>query len=212
MVHYQVVTVGKKYMSKFINLLNQRYGKLIVIKELGRTKSGKAQWLCKCDCGNKKIISSASLRRGTTNSCGCLVIEKATKHNMARTSIYNCWCDMKSRCLNKNNKEYKNYGGRGIKVCDSWLKFENFYKDMGVKPNGLTIDRINNNGNYELSNCRWATKKEQGNNKRTNKRLFFNGKEYTLKQWCCFLKLNYYTIHSRFRLGWDVKKALTNNN
>jgi|688.fasta_scaffold368304_2 hypothetical protein len=152
-----------------------RYGKLIAVEELKNNKSRKRLIKCQCDCGNEKIVSYGNLRSNNTRSCGCLVIPpKNTKitHGKTRTIEYNSWKAMKRRCYDINHKSYNHYGGRGIIVCDRWLELDgngcsNFILDMGLRPSSkYSLDRIDVNGNYEPSNCRWATPKQQANNKR----------------------------------------------
>ena len=127
---------------------------------------------------------------------------------MVNTKTYNTWRAMKERCLSKNNKEYKRYGGRGITICEEWLTFINFYKDMGERPEGKTLDRINNNGNYCKENCRWATIEEQCNNRRSSRFIFYQGKRQTLTQWERELKLNSNIISRRLNRGWSIEAAL----
>jgi len=167
-------------MGTFINLTGKRFGRLVVLKRDRTLKSGRISFKCKCNCGNFIVVTSNCLQKGTTKSCGCLrrYITSITKwkHGHAQsigssvTRTYGTWGAMKARCLNSKNVAYKHYGGRGITVCARWLhSFENFLEDMGERPIGKTIDRINNNGNYTPSNCRWATKSEQNKNQRRNK-------------------------------------------
>ena len=171
-------------MRKRLELVGQKFGRLTVIKfnnirKVGRLELSHSYFACKCECGNRKIICGSELKRGNTKSCGCFRKEKSklkwSTHRMSRTRFYKIWFGIKQRCLKRNNKDYKNYGGRGIKICDSWIKFENFRDDMyetylkhiekfGNK--NTSIDRKNNDGNYEPNNSRWATSKEQQNNKR----------------------------------------------
>lgn len=157
-----------------VDLTGQKFGRLTAIKPTEKRCGHCIGWECHCDCGNRCIVGSAMLRIGNTQSCGCLhkegLAKRNTKHGMSRTKMYWTWGDMVSRCKNLQHHAYKNYGGRGISVCDRWLKFENFLKDMGEKPNPmLTLERINNDNNYEPKNCKWATRKEQRNNQRDSK-------------------------------------------
>lgn len=157
-------------MGCFQDLTGNKYGRLIVIERDGR-KNKRTTWRCKCECGNEKVIAGADLKSGRVHSCGCLKKElmaaKQTTHGMCRTRLHAIWGNMKARCYNDNNKEYHRYGGRGIKVCEEWcndfIKFNEWAISNGYRE-GLQIDRIDNDGNYEPSNCRWVTKKENGNN------------------------------------------------
>ena len=177
--------------------------------------SNKRQfWLFKCDCGKEKIINASNARRGLTKSCGCLLEEHLSKgisnfkNGMSGTKIYGTWYNMKARCLNKNDPSYKNYGGRGITVCKEWMKFENFYRNMGDKPKKLSLDRINNNGNYCKKNCKWSTLSEQQNNTRRNHLLIFQGKTQTMAQWAKELNIDYNTLFNRLKKGWSIEKIL----
>lgn len=204
-------------MNKFIDLTGKRFGRLKVIKISYRDKRERIYWLCKCNCENEKEIRGDSLRDGYTKSCGCLQKEKITKtgliikHGMRKTTEYNSWNNMKARCLNKNNHKYPNYGNRGIKVCDSWLEsFENFYKDMGNKPKDKSIERIDNNGNYEPKNCRWATPKEQARNTRRNFLITYKGETKCLAEWSEILKIDYKKLIYRTKYtDWSIERAFT---
>ena len=154
------------YERKEIIKKGDRFGRLTAIVFVER-KSSVQYWMFECDCGKKKIASVNNVKMGNTKSCGCLYNEEknAIKHGMEGTRTYKSWAMMKCRCLNKNYTQYKDYGGRGITICKEWLIFENFYRDMGKRPEGMSIDRIDNNGNYCKSNCKWSTPKEQNNNR-----------------------------------------------
>ena len=175
------------------------------------TPSGRLirKFLCRCRCGNKKTVQLWHLRSGHTTSCGCEKTRKSITHGKSNTPEIRTWQGMKQRCLNINNNRYKDYGGRGIKVCKRWLKFENFYKDMGERPKGTTLDRIDNNGNYEPSNCRWATPEQQYSNMRSNHYITYNGETLTISQWARKLNVPASRITTRLRRGWDIKRALT---
>lgn len=165
-------------MGKIKCLKGQRFGRLVVLEQDGRDKNRNIKWKCRCDCGNIKTVLSGHLVSGRTKSCGCYMNEARiinnTTHGMSKTPLYNAWRGMLSRCLLKTSMSYKNYGGRGITVCDEWKDdFQSFYDYVSQLPHfgekGYSLDRINNNGNYEPGNVKWSTRKEQANNRRTSK-------------------------------------------
>lgn len=200
-------------MGKFHDLTGQKFGRLTVIKRVENNKQNGLMWLCKCECGNICVITSNHLKNGHTKSCGCLQKEKTTKHGLYNTRIYRIHQSIKRRCYTPNNTRYKNYGGRGIRMCDEWLNeengFINFYNwaiDNGYTDE-LTIDRIDVNGNYEPSNCRWASSKTQARNRRNNKMIKYKNKVKCLIEWCEELDLSYCTIQARLDRGWTPEKA-----
>jgi hypothetical protein len=159
-----------------------------------------------------RVISGNSLRSGNSYSCGCWKSDQNRTrgtHRMAKTRTYKSWSEMKARCYNRSSIRYPRYGGRGIKVCDRWRNsFENFLSDMGVRPAKKTLDRINTNGDYEPSNCRWATYKEQANNKAATRHLTFNGQTKCIRDWAAELEMWPATIQRRLDKGWRVERAL----
>jgi hypothetical protein len=149
------------------NLVGQRFNHLVVLAYIDSHKTMGTRWLCQCDCGNTKVIARQSFIRGKAQTCGCLQIASVkTANGISRHELYDTWKTMIRRCDDSEYVDYKNYGGRGITVCVRWYEFENFVADVGERPEGLTLDRVDNDGNYEPSNCRWATASEQAQNSR----------------------------------------------
>jgi hypothetical protein len=203
-------------MAKFVNRTGIRYGRLVALAASDkRTLSGAVMWDCLCDCGSKVTCSGSSLHAGDSASCGCLFLEVAAAkgrakktHGMTKTKAYKSWAGMRDRCNNENNKKYKNYGGRGIKVCDRWNEFVLFLDDMGEPKANQSLDRIDVNGNYEPSNCRWANQSIQQNNRRNNVIIEFNGIKMTMAEYCRSFGLNSDKVQQRLARGWSVDRAL----
>lgn len=197
-------------MSRKLELSNRKYGKLIVIK---RSKKRPTHWVCLCDCGNSTEVHGGHLRHGHTTSCGCYKREVGRTHGMSGTPEYITWENIVQRTTNPNHPQFKYWGGRGITMCDRWLNsFENFYDDMGDKPNNLTIDRIDNNKGYYPENCRWATMKEQNLNTRRTTKITYNNITMSKSEWANYLGIKYITVCSRFSRGWSIEKALSKKN
>lgn len=204
-------------MAKLIDLTGQTFDKLTVVERV-KSSNKNAKWRCDCECGKTVEVFGIDLKSKKTRSCGCIHSEQLAqrnhKHGLAHDRLNNILRAMKQRCYNPKAKFYCNYGGRGIKICPEWLDkengLENFYNwaiANGYKDN-LTIDRIDNNGNYEPSNCRWATPKEQGNNTRANHLITYNGKTQTLTQWANEKRVKRCTLQMRLKRGWTIEKTL----
>ena len=204
----------------------QVFGRLTVIgqpfqREYGNQGATKACVECRCSCGTVGTYRLGDLKSGHTRSCGCLsrkrVTERKTTHGHSkrgqRSPTYHSWAPMVKRCTNPNYPGFADYGGRGITVCDRWLGengFPNFLADMGEKPEGTSIDRVDNDRGYCPENCRWATAKEQGNNRRSNRLITAFGRTQTMAQWAEELGISRYALRNRVdRCGWPVERALT---
>lgn len=207
----------KKPRKKMMH--GMRFGRLVVVSEAPSVK-GRAMWLCQCDCGQIRTVAGSHLRNGNTTSCGCLQKEKTidnnkarSTHGMCRTHIHRIWLHIKDRCGNEKCKSYMNYGGRGITICDEWKDdFQTFYDYVSKLPHfeeeGYSIDRINNDGNYEPGNVKWSTTKEQANNKRSNRVLEAFCEKHTVAEWSEKLGISDKTIMSRLRRGLSAEDAL----
>lgn len=191
------------------DLTGMQFLHLKVITEAEKSKFGERRWICECKCGKKVNVGASRLKSGKTKSCGCASLRHG--HCVGGLSHeYVSWCNMKTRCLNKNFTNYHNYGGRGISICQRWLSFENFIEDMGPMPTKKhTLERIENDGNYEKTNCVWATRMEQANNRRSSHRLTHAGRTMTIQQWSREIGLNDRLISMRLQRGWSDERALT---
>lgn len=188
-----------------IDISGQRFGRWEV---MSRAKGSK--WHCRCDCGAERVVTGSSLKLGKSQSCGCYSRERSTTHGMERTSIYNIWAHMLRRCTNPNASSYAHYGGRGIKVCDRWRSFENFYADMGDRPtSGHSLDRINNNGNYEPGNVRWATAKQNIRNRRTTATVTINSRTLPVADIAEAHGIKPRIVRDRLRRGLTIEEAVS---
>lgn len=194
-----------------IDIVGKRFG-LLVVQSYSHTKKNEAYWICNCDCGNRRVALGKVLKKGLIYSCSCVRADPnknlIKRHPQSKT--YKTWTQMKARCYNSKTDGYKNYGGRGISVCERWRQsFKDFLADMGLKPDGKSLDRIDNNGNYCKENCRWATKKEQQNNLRKSVFIEAFGKRQTMAQWADETGISVNKIRSRVRSGWAPNDILT---
>ncbi len=194
----------------FEDLTGQTFGYLTVINRAENNKYNRAQWLCECDCGTRKIIDACSLKSGNTKSCGCHKNDYNRKHGGKGTRLYDCWCQMRYRCENPNNQAYSDYGKRGISVCDEWHDFS-IFRDWAYQ-NGYdhskSIDRIDVNGNYEPSNCRWTDSKVQMNNRRNTPHYECDGKSMTMSEWSQETGIPRSTIYNRMKKGMTFEQAI----
>lgn len=206
-------------MTKLVDLTGQRFGRLIVIRRSPSSK--RVNWLCQCDCGGECSPTTYCLRSGRTQSCGCIQRERtgaaarisSRTHGKTDTPEYRSWSAMRSRCTNPHSTGYDRYGGRGIKVCDRWLNsFEQFLADMGHRHSAkYSLDRIDQDGDYEPINCRWATRIEQANNRRDNRIVIIDGRKITLRNavryFGCVISIT--SAWRRIKKGWPHKNAVS---
>ena len=209
-----------KHSHNFKDLTGQVFGRLAVIGEAPSRGNYKTRWTCKCECGVIAEVGANELQTGTTKSCGCYRRQQPSlsphnyRHGHSRkggeTKTYKSWCSMLNRCQNENDtRHWKDYGGRGIAVCERWRAFQNFYADMGDRPLGMSIDRIDNNGDYGPENCRWATHKQQNRNSRGNRLITFDGLTKCVTEWNEFLRFPWGLISNRLCCGWTIERAFT---
>lgn len=213
------MNVRNSPISKHVkDIRGNRYGRLTAIKYVGTDNRSVSVWECRCDCGKTLDVTAHSLKKGHTRSCGCLkkdkFLERITRHghasNTSRSPEYSAWVNLVARCSRTSHPQYRSYGGRGIKVCERWLKFDNFFHDLGSRPSpNHSIHRIDNDRGYVEGNVKWATWDEQSNAKRTNHAITFNGKTMNLMQWAKEIGVHYVTLHYRLKRGWSIERALT---
>ena len=201
-------------MGRRAELTGQKFGKLTVIESVGLNKHDKVCWSCKCECGKLTTVPTSHLRNGHTTSCGCLSPIKPTHGGYAnKERLCLIWGAMRRRCCKKSYAGFKDYGGRGITVCDDWLNDYSLFKDWALAngyDDSLSIDRIDVNGNYEPSNCRWASRKVQNNNRRSNRLITFQGETKTAAEWAIVAGVNCHTFMSRIdKLNWPIDRVMT---
>lgn len=205
-------------MTALIDMVGQKLSRLTVIRRGENSAVGHIQWDCICECGSATTVDGRNLRSGHTRSCGCLLMEELKARVVHGHTVdgqysdeFKVWMGMHTRCTNANEKGYYRYGGRGITVCDRWQEFANFYDDMGPRPSpDHSIERKKNDANYEPSNCKWATRKEQCRNRRSNRIVSFRGRQMSLAEAVEISGLPYFTVSQRIgKLGWDDERALT---
>lgn len=206
-------------MATALDLTGMQFGRLSVQYQtqsrIAKDGRPRRQWLCTCDCGNTVIVSTQNLRKGDVKSCGCLkrekLVQKLTTHGESKTKLHNIWKAMRKRCMNTHNSDFKYYGGRAISVCKEWNSnydaFRNWALDHGYR-DGLTIDRIDVNGDYSPENCRFCSMKEQANNRTNNVIVKFNGVSHTIKEWSEITGIPYQRLYMRLRNGWDAERAI----
>ncbi len=209
-----------RIMRRFSDLTGQEFGRLFVLERAENNKWGNLRWLCQCNYLAKKkiIVHGSDLKKGHTKSCGCLqkekLIERSTKHgctkNKEKTREYISWTNMIQRCTNSNHPRWEDYGGRGITVCEEWMKFANFLEDMGERPNGKSIERVKNSLGYFKENCKWATPREQNRNSRHNCYVIYQGKRWLFVELCEKHNMPRKVVYGRYyHYGWTLKEALT---
>lgn len=200
-------------MTTKLDLLGQRFDRWLVIAPAPSNSAGQTRWMCRCDCGTERAVYTLNLRRNLSPSCGCKRKDnnraRLTTHGQRHSRAYGIWSGMIQRCHTPTNSSFDRYGGRGIKVCDRWrYSFAAFLEDMGQPAEGTSLDRVDNDGDYEPGNCRWATIAEQSSNRRDTRKIGYNGESLTLSEWSRRLGLHHMTISDRLKRGWPLDRAL----
>lgn len=200
-------------MGRFLDITGEHFGRLKVNHIAGRNKHNQILWHCTCECGKEAVVIGHLMRYGYTQSCGCLHREMASKinlsHGMAQKPIYRIWRSMMQRCYDKNSNAYGRYGGRGISVCESWQDFNSFYADMGDRPEGLSLERVDNDGDYSPENVVWADAKAQARNRRSTVYLEHDGQRKSMAEWAEDVGMDIKTLWMRINRGMPVDVALT---
>jgi hypothetical protein len=202
---------------KLVDLTGTRSHRWTIVRRVPNTPQGQARWLCRCDCGTERVLKSIVIRRGISKSCGCFRADENIRrfqthgHSTAGVSpTYHSWCGMLARCTNPSHRSFARYGARGITVCDRWKQFDNFLADMGEKPDGTSLDRIDFNRGYIPGNCRWATPREQARNKRNNYLITIEGMTHCVAEWAELFGIRKDLIWERRQRGWsDVEAVVT---
>lgn len=199
-------------MGKFKTMVGEKFGRLVVDSCAGRTKTRQLRWLCKCECGGETTTVTYKLKSGHTRSCGCLQKERAakaqTRHGLCGSPTYESWRAMIARCTNQKDKSFQWYGLKGIKVCEPWLKFDNFLSDMGERPSGHTIERIDVNAGYEKSNCKWTRANRQQANTSANVFVEHDGRRMCIADWAREFGMPYGLLQARLRRGASMDEAV----
>lgn len=204
-----------KNQEHYFKYIGMRYNRLTILEIIGKNKFNKRMVSVRCDCGVIKNAIFVALVNGYVKSCGCAQKEIASRaarlkrtHGLTKSPTYNAWDSMKARCLNKKHKSYKDYGQRGIKICERWMLFENFLNDMGLKPEDMSLDRIDNSLGYYKENCKWSSYREQSNNKRNNIKLEINGKTHTIIEAAKYAGITPGQLYQRLQRGWTKEESL----
>ncbi len=205
--------ISKELNLEIMDLSGQVFDRLTVLGLSHRIINKAVYWNCLCSCGKKYCTTTSSLRSGRCKSCGCLQREHAGNvfrtHGLSQTKMYKAWHGMIQRCTNPNSLDYPNYGGRGITVCPEWYDYLTFYNDMGDRPNGMTLDRIDVNGNYEPNNCRWITNLAQQNNRRDNVLISYLNEVKTISEWSRYFNIPVTNIRNRLNRGWSLDEVFS---